>query len=240
MIDIDLFKKILSSNDDGYITSGDTINNELLMLMVKGRTEKVKSLFKKNCEIQSYNLELKCEKCGKIYFEEVSKTKLMEYILHLKGNKKRDTTQILCQECFMDIKNHEAENKILEDIRMKNKIENNTKIYIDRYLDPDSKWNEGVKTYTKINELNNYFVNYKYVSEYIKNMDYKDFLETPYWKAISEKVRYKSGFKCNLCGGNKNLNVHHRDYTNHGDELHHMGDLICLCKECHSKFHDKI
>ena len=44
MIDIDLFKKILSSKDDGYITSGDTINNELLMLMAKKTIEKVKSL----------------------------------------------------------------------------------------------------------------------------------------------------------------------------------------------------
>jgi hypothetical protein len=107
-------------------------------------------------------------------------------------------------------------------------------------LNPDSKWNEGVKRYVKINELNNYFIDDDDISEYINEMNYQDFLKTPYWKAISEKVRYKSGFKCNLCGSNKKLNIHHRDYTHHGDELHHMGDLICLCEECHSKFHDKI
>ncbi len=44
MVDIELFKKILSFKDNGYITSGDTINNELLMLMAKSHTDKVKSL----------------------------------------------------------------------------------------------------------------------------------------------------------------------------------------------------
>ena len=44
MVDIELFKKILSSKDEVYISSGGSINNELLMLMAKKTIEKVKSL----------------------------------------------------------------------------------------------------------------------------------------------------------------------------------------------------
>ena len=146
----------------------------------------------------------------------------------------------LCPKCLVDSKKYEEENKILEEIRIQKKKVDNTKLYIDRYLNPDSKWRDGVKTFVKINELNNYFIDDKDISEYINGMSYQYFLKTPYWKAITEKVRYKSGFKCNLCGSNKKLNIHHRDYTHHGDELHHMEDLICLCEECHSKFHNKI
>ena len=240
MVDIELFKKILSFKDNGYITSGDTINNELLMLMVKSPTDKVKSLFKKQYEVQSYMLELKCEICGELYLEKVSKSKLMEYIYYLKCSRRREYMKPLCPKCLVDSKKHEEENKILEESRIQKKKVDNTKLYIDRYLNPDSKWRDGVKTFVKINELNNYFIDDEDISEYINGMSYQDFLKTPYWKAITEKVRYKSGFKCNLCGSNKKLNIHHRDYTHHGDELHHMEDLICLCEECHSKFHNKI
>lgn len=70
-------------------------------------------------------------------------------------------------------------------------------------------------------------------------MDYHDFLETPYWKTISEKVKIKANYRCQLCNSNIGLNTHHRCYDNHGDELHHMKDLICVCEECHNNHHNK-
>lgn len=37
------------------------------------------------------------------------------------------------------------------------------------------------------------------------------------------------------------LNVHHRNYDCHGKEhKHYKADLICLCEDCHQKFHDKL
>jgi hypothetical protein len=103
MIDIDLFKKILSSKDDGYITSGDTINNELLMLMAKSNINKVKSLFKKQYEVQSYMIELKCEICRDIYLEKVSKSKLMEYISYFNSSKRREYLKPICSKCLLDV-----------------------------------------------------------------------------------------------------------------------------------------
>ena len=58
----------------------------------------------------------------------------------------------------------------------------------------------------------------------LRDMSYGDFLRTPYWDAISTEVKRKNGWRCGLCGGYGVLNVHHRDYKNHGYELYHMED----------------
>lgn len=74
----------------------------------------------------------------------------------------------------------------------------------------------------------------------LKVMPYRAFLITPYWKAISNYVRYRREYKCQLCGSPEKLNVHHRDYARRGEELEHwQTDLILLCHTCHSKFHTK-
>ena len=69
-------------------------------------------------------------------------------------------------------------------------------------------------------------------------MSYKDFLNTPYWKAISAYLKIKRG-KCEKCGSETELHTHHKTYEHHGTEIFNLNDLICLCKECHRKFHNK-
>lgn len=73
----------------------------------------------------------------------------------------------------------------------------------------------------------------------IQNMDYQDFLKTPYWKSIALYVKEKAGKKCAMCGATKALEVHHLTYDNHGDELHHLDDLTCICRKCHENLHSK-
>ncbi len=70
-------------------------------------------------------------------------------------------------------------------------------------------------------------------------MIYKDFLETTYWKVISEWKKEQFDYKCQLCNSSKNLNTHHRSYKKRGYEFHDSSDLTVLCKKCHSKFHNK-
>lgn len=92
------------------------------------------------------------------------------------------------------------------------------------------------------NMYNNFRLLYnqpQWVSELIKGMDYKDFLRTPYWKAISYEVKRRAKFKCMFCNSSNNLNVHHRSYENHGDELNNLQDLVCLCNVCHEKHHNQ-
>ena len=201
--------------------------------------DKVKDLFKKRYDPQSYHLELVCDKCGEHFYRDVSKGKLLEFISYYKKAKgKKSINAPLCNKCLENKKEEdEKERKKMADEHHKRRIKD-TDTYIENYLNPNNKWNEGVKTYVKMQKLN-VWVDDDKISSHINEMEYSDFLETPYWKAISEKVRYKSNFKCQLCGSTNRLNVHHRDYSHHGNELNNMGDLICLCQECHSKFHDK-
>jgi len=76
--------------------------------------------------------------------------------------------------------------------------------------------------------------------ETLKNMKYEEFLQTDYWKMVSEQARINAHYKCQLCGCNdKKLNVHHNTYEHRGEEFKHMEDLICLCEDCHNFYHRK-
>lgn len=76
--------------------------------------------------------------------------------------------------------------------------------------------------------------------ENLKKMKYEDFLQTDYWKMVSEQARINAHYKCQLCGCNdKKLNVHHNTYEHRGEEFKHMEDLVCLCEDCHNFYHLK-
>lgn len=66
-------------------------------------------------------------------------------------------------------------------------------------------------------------------------MDYKEYLQSPQWKAISKLAIQKAGFRCQLCNREGKLNVHHKTYENIFNE--EMEDLIVLCEICHTRFH---
>jgi len=71
----------------------------------------------------------------------------------------------------------------------------------------------------------------------LRTMPYKEYLHTPYWKHRREARLRAAGHRCQLCNsGSVSLNVHHRTYERLGEELD--GDLIVLCRTCHSTFHE--
>lgn len=77
------------------------------------------------------------------------------------------------------------------------------------------------------------------VKSIILHMPYNDFLKTPYWKSISQFVKNRDFCRCVKCGNQKRLHVHHKTYEHHGDELHHLDDLITLCNKCHTVEHEE-
>ena len=82
-------------------------------------------------------------------------------------------------------------------------------------------------------------LNYGRICAVIRDMDYnKEFLLTTYWKGIALVVKERAGNKCALCGADRNLVAHHTTYEHYGDELHHLEDLQCLCRDCHNKAHN--
>ena len=192
-----------------------------------------------------YKVELTCKYCGNTFIRELGKGKI--YNLIEDKVDESDVDILFCESCaqehivnelncrLLDIQNNDA---LMEEKRL-NKIQHNTEYYIDNFLNPECSWVETFPQNKRFYELSAYSVNEKDIKDHIKGMSYYDFLNTPYWKAIAQQVKYKAGFKCQLCGSNQNLNVHHRTYEHHGEELKYMkSDLIVLCKHCHEKFHD--
>ncbi len=116
----------------------------------------------------------------------------------------------------------------------------NTFYYLENYLNPDRKWDKKITPKQRINKIKYADVNWKTVSDHIKGMDYQNFLKTPYWKAITAHTKYKAGYRCQLCNSAYDLVTHHRNYDIHGREHDHIQELIVLCDDCHSKFHDQI
>lgn len=70
----------------------------------------------------------------------------------------------------------------------------------------------------------------------LRAMSYEEYLQTPHWKRRREARVRSAGRKCQLCNSDSTpLNVHHRTYERLGEELD--GDLLVLCRKCHSTFH---
>jgi 5-methylcytosine-specific restriction endonuclease McrA len=75
--------------------------------------------------------------------------------------------------------------------------------------------------------------------ERLSKIPYQEFLNTHYWRVVSAYVKYRQ-HKCQLCGSIKQLNVHHKDYTQRGNEIERWQEsLITLCHSCHARFHNR-
>lgn len=97
---------------------------------------------------------------------------------------------------------------------------------------------------------NNSFAEEKYIElksskrldcfiEYAHKMPYSDYLATVYWHMVSYEKKCNVGKACQICGSAKNIQVHHNKYDNRGWEHSVLNeDLVCLCRDCHSKFHN--
>lgn len=228
MIDTELFKKVLSS-EYRPINENDIINDNILNELKEFSAQKIISLFKKGD--YKVHCQLKCCNCGQVKDIYLTKTRLQEYI-----RKK----QITCEDC-LELQKQQKEAKAEEDkYRIFEEKKQGTKYFIDFYLNPDEKWDNKIKTndkfYTMYRDFN-YETFREIIAEYINNMKYSDFLKTPYWKAIAEKIKKKAEFKCQICGNTQDLIAHHNTYKNHGLEINNLQDLICICKNCHEHFH---
>lgn len=77
------------------------------------------------------------------------------------------------------------------------------------------------------------------LEEYIKKLKYNsEFLSSVYWKIVKDYILWKNHYRCILCKSKEQLNVHHRDYENHGLEHLYLDDLIVLCQKCHNNYHE--
>lgn len=66
---------------------------------------------------------------------------------------------------------------------------------------------------------------------------YQDYLKSKEWAEIKLDLYQTRGKKCEVCGSNKRIEVHHKHYNNVFKE--EPNDLLLLCHDCHSKEHKK-
>lgn len=235
-MDLETIKSIIhpTESNDGKIKYGDTITRDVIEIMEKGSLTNIKKCFAplpSDCLQGDYIVELTCNKCGKTYIESLSKTKTIDAI--------RGKYQSICSDCYRDEliawskREQETERKTYEEI-----IHESTNEFIEKYLTVSDDFDDRIskEDYKSLNDIvKNCDIDI--IVDKINDMNYKDFLKTKYWKMSSFTKKKKAGFRCELCNGENNLVVHHRTYDNHGYELFNQDDLICLCNDCHERFH---
>jgi hypothetical protein len=76
-----------------------------------------------------------------------------------------------------------------------------------------------------------------YNEQRLRELEYRVFLETPYWRSVAAAVKARDGRKCVVCNSPRKIAAHHRTYAHHGAEHLHLGDLTTLCDDCHQRHH---
>ena len=70
----------------------------------------------------------------------------------------------------------------------------------------------------------------------MKDWYHEVYLKSDYWKSLRLKTIAARDFKCEICGSESSLEIHHISYDHLGNELD--SDLMCLCRNCHQIVHD--
>ena len=71
---------------------------------------------------------------------------------------------------------------------------------------------------------------------------YRIYLQSNWWKFKRLEKIQKTGGKCEVCGSNKKLIVHHLCYRHKGKSILYREkdlDLAVLCKYCHNRLHKR-
>lgn len=66
---------------------------------------------------------------------------------------------------------------------------------------------------------------------------YKEYLVSDAWREKRKQVLIRDKLRCQLCGNDKNLQVHHVTYDRIYNE--ELDDLITVCNNCHKTVHGK-
>ena len=242
-MDIEYIKeKIYNLDEKRKIQPGEYLSAEVIELLRQGNTNSRVTCFSKTADVSPsknkclFPAELVCSHCNNITVQNISKTNLFNYL--------QGRSEIVCDDCRNEIKS-KKESYATRKQKYQEEIKQATEQYIKNYLDPEKTLDKSLspkeRTYLIIAKKDN--VDYKIVSKYINSLSYQDFLNTPYWHVISEYKKFKSNYKCAICGGNIKLATHHSSYKRHGKEHEYVvidEDLIVLCQDCHDKFHDKL
>lgn len=246
-VNLDFIKSVIFTKEEDKIKPFQHITLDAIEILKQGNWSKRDTCFVKgtNHLTDYFFVDVQCCGCNKKMVYTLSKTRTLEY---LSGK-----VTFLCPECktkhdkLKDIEKYEKAKQEEElNKQFAEQKRKNTEIFIQEYLDPIKKWPVDMQSKEKFKAVvyHKKYLDDNMVARHINNMSYKDFLNTKYWHAVASYAKYRANHSCQLCGSTSvQLNVHHKTYERHGcehktDVLYN--DLIVLCKNCHSKFHDKL
>lgn len=222
-------KDYLNQQETWIYENGDEMSQEEIELIRNATTKKKLGLFKptQNNKPSNYFVCYACEKCGRMISDIWSKTTILD-----------KNTPFICCGCRDKELNRIMKERKEKEHNQQERFNEKRKHYFDVFLSPNYKWKEDVPQWEKWNDICDFANFEEEIAKAIQKMDYKDFLQTPYWKAVSGEVMKRNDYKCQLCGKNGKLNIHHPDYSIHGYEVQNVKKLLCLCEDCHNKFHN--
>lgn len=236
IVKIDNARDILQDKKINIFTMDDFYDETFYELCKKFTSQRVCSLIE-SPKVAGEKLKyLRICKCGEKEIITNNKTNMIDYInrVIIKQNYYYDDYCDACKKEIDKKKEHHEQEK-LENITI------TTEKFISTYLYNGHTFNKPLKRDYLYNIINFYNqCDKSTVIEFIKYMNYSDFLLTPYWEIIAWETKRLSEFKCSLCNSKeKKLITHHKNYEHHGEEIeYYKSDLICLCNDCHNKFHD--
>jgi len=141
-------------------------------------------------------------------------------------------------QIYIDFKNQDITN-LIESLRFYYDVNNEIVNITDRfsvftfyitcdipldYIEIQGEFNEVYNVETQVFLTSR---NYKMV--------YNNYLKSQEWYILKNLALKYSNYKCSKCGETENLNIHHLNYNNIGNE--EISDLITVCNSCHKEFH---
>lgn len=114
------------------------------------------------------------------------------------------------------------------------RVDKKTEKFISKYLGQDTA-GKGEDLFDMIAESKG--ANKMIIARVIRQMDYEEFLSTPYWHLVARQVKRSAHWQCQECGSHTNLVAHHVHYRLHGYEMYRVKELRCLCQACHERHH---
>lgn len=67
---------------------------------------------------------------------------------------------------------------------------------------------------------------------------YQKYMTSRTWRKKRDELFEERGKKCEKCGSEENITVHHLTYERFGHEW--LCDLMVLCEDCHKKEHERL
>lgn len=225
------------ANPPVFIHSGDHITREVIDflrdLKKKTNAEIVASCIQSSPEDAAHTKEYcfftvdqKCKECGKVRQVRMSKTNFRTEFACGKE------PEYGCEECREKKEIERRAERAIE-------CEKAKKDFIRTYCEPNKAYVIEGKPSNVYYRMRSLFCLYaEEASRHLKRLDYdEEFLQTPYWKIVASYSKYKAKYRCSMCNSTEKLNVHHRYYGTHGEEIYHPEDLFVLCNDCHYRFH---